>query len=135
MNNFYLHRDPDSTRHSLVVWDRDRAFSLLYASVLDRIDENVLARRVLGYEDLFALYLRVLEETARAAADESWLALEIERLWLLAGPAARADTRKRYSNTEFEENVAFLREFAALRPGLVLDEVAAIRAASTSTSR
>jgi hypothetical protein len=127
MNNFYLYRDAGSLQHRLIVWDRDRAFTLLDTSVLEHVAPQVLARRALSYADLFDLYLRVLEDTARSVSENGWLALEIDRLWRLVGAAAYADARKPFTDSEFEDSVEFLRRFAAVRPALVLGEVAALR--------
>lgn len=132
MNNFYLYRDAGSTRHSLIPWDRDRAFNLIGSSIFDRVYENALTRRALSYGDLFDRYLRTLEDGARMLSSGGWLAAEIERLRALIGQAAYADTRKPYSNEDFEAAVEFLREFATVRPARVLEEVAAYRGAAAS---
>lgn len=127
MNNFYLYRDAGSTRHSVIPWDRDRAFNLIDSSILDRVYENALTRRALSYGDLFDRYLRTLEDGARMLSSGGWLSAEIERLRALIGQAAYADSRKPYSNEDFETAVQFLREFATGRPVRVLEEVAAYR--------
>ena len=132
MNNFYLYRDAGSTRHSIIPWDRDRAFNLVDSSIVDRVFENALTRRALSYGDLFDRYLRTLEDGAKMLSSGGWLSAEIERLRTLIGPAAYADTRKPYSNEDFETAVQFLREFATVRPARVLEEVAAWRAAAAS---
>lgn len=127
MNNFYLYRDAGSTRHSFIPWDRDRAFHLIDASIFDRVYENALTRRALSYGDLLERYLRTLEDGARMLSSGGWLSAEIERLRALVGEAAYADTRKPYSNEDFEADVQLLREFATVRPARVLEEVAAYR--------
>jgi spore coat protein H len=127
MNNFYLYRDAGSTRHSFIPWDRDRAFKLIDSSIVDRVYENALTRRALSYGDLFDRYLRTLEDGARMLSSGGWLSAEIERLRALIGQAAYADSRKPYSNEEFEAAVQFLREFATVRAARVLEEVAAYR--------
>lgn len=128
MNNFYLYRDASATRHMVLVWDRDRSFSLMRSSVLERIDQFVLARRALAFDDLFDVYLQTLEEAGRIVTSGDWLASEIERLRNLLGPAAYADARKPFLNVEYEDAVSVMREWAAVRPSLVMDEVSAIRA-------
>lgn len=127
MNNFYLYRDAGSVRHSFIPWDRDRAFNLITSSIVERAYENALTRRALSYGDLFDRYLRTLEDGARMLSNGGWLSAEVERLHALVGQAARADTRKPYSNEDFETAVQFLREFATVRPARVLEEVAAYR--------
>ena len=102
------------------------------SSIVDRVFENALTRRALSYGDLFDRYLRTLEDGAKMLSSGGWLSAEIERLRTLIGPAAYADTRKPYSNEDFETAVQFLREFATVRPARVLEEVAAWRAAAAS---
>jgi hypothetical protein len=78
------------------------------------------------------LYLDVLEECARSAADGDWLANQIERLAALASGPAGEDTLKQFSTEAFQEAVDRMRRFAAERPRLVLDEAARARAGSGS---
>jgi spore coat protein CotH len=127
MNNFYLYRPAGNTRHRVVPWDKDRAFLAIEKPLLDRADENVLIRRALSYPDLRALYFQVLEQSARAAADDDWLAAEIDRRASLIAEAARGDALKQHTNEEFDQEVEFLREFARRRPSFVLREVASLR--------
>jgi spore coat protein H len=128
MNNFFLHRPSGSTIHSLIPWDKDNAFIDATRSIFQRTGENVLLARALAFSDLRALYLDVLEECARAAADGSWLAGQIDRLAALADAPVREDTLKQYSTEAFVEAVDRLRRFAADRPGIVLQEVSRARA-------
>jgi spore coat protein CotH len=127
LNNFYLYRDAGSTRHSFLPWDRDRAFKLMGSSIFDRVYENALTRRALSDADRYDWYLQVLEQTALSIAQGGWLAAEIERIWMVVAASAHADPNKPYSNDEMDEAVSYLREFAAVRPGVVLADVAAAR--------
>jgi hypothetical protein len=63
----------------------------------------------------------------------------LERAWqfssstcALIGDAARQDAREPFDSDRFEAAVEFLREFAARRPGRVLDEVARLRRGASS---
>ena len=80
----------------------------------------MLFRRALAYPDLRDRYLQVLEDCARSAADEDWLATEIERQVSLIGDAAHDDPLKQFSNEEFDRQIEFLREFATIRSAFVL---------------
>jgi spore coat protein CotH len=130
MNNFFLYRPAGSAVHRLLPWDKDNAFADGSRSVFARTGENVLFSRVLGYSDLRTLYLDVLEECARSAADEGWLLTEIDRLAALAIGPASEDTLKQFSTEAFLEAVSRIRRFAAERSGLVLEEVSRARAGS-----
>ena len=127
MNNFYLYREAGSPRHSMLVWDRDRAFTFIYTPIFERLNDVSLVRRALAYDDLLSRFLQVLEDTAHSVSDSGWLAAEIERLSALIGPSVYQDVRKRWSNADFDEAIDQLRQWAALRPGIVLDQVAMFR--------
>jgi spore coat protein CotH len=128
MNNFYLYRPAGSSIHRLLPWDKDNTFADVNRSIFARTNENVLVDRALGYGDLRALYLDVLDECARSAADGDWLANQIERLAALASGPAGEDTLKQFSTEAFQEAVDRIRRFAAERSRLVLDDVARARA-------
>jgi spore coat protein CotH len=129
MNNFYLYRSPNTTKHRLFVWDKDQSF-LFIDSPIATTDANVLFSRAMAYPDLRETYLQTIEQCARISQTDDFLVLEVDRLAGLVFDAARADTRKQFSNDRFDEAVQFLREFAAGRPRQVLDEVARIRKGS-----
>ena len=126
MNNFYLYRPQGSNRHRLFPWDKDNAFLFIDGPIATS-DANVLFQRAMGYADLRELYLSTVEETARSAAADGFLAAEVERLTTLIFDAASADPRKQFSNQRFDEAIEFMRQFAARRPALVLEDVARIR--------
>jgi spore coat protein CotH len=128
INNFYTYRPTGTTRHLWLPWDRDNAFQEMDASIFRRADENVLVRRALAFPDLYTLYLDVLEQTARAAARDNWLAQQIRSTAALIDAAAAADINTPYSNEQREEAIAYLLTFARQRPQMVLDQVQAARA-------
>ena len=127
MNNFYLYRFNGTTRHQFLPWDKDNTFLQADYPITHRIDDNVLSRRIMADEELRALYFDTLEQCARAAVEDDWLAGEIARSTALISEAAHADTRKLFSNDDFDAGVLFLNEFAALRPGFVAAAVAVER--------
>jgi hypothetical protein len=116
----------------VIPWDKDNAFADGSRSVFARTGENVLFKRALGYADLRALYLDVLEECARSAADDGWLVNQIERLGSLANGPAAEDTLKQFSTEAFLQAVDRIRQFAVARPGFVLQEVSSARAGSSN---
>ena len=126
MNNFYLYRQQGTNRHRLFPWDKDTAFTFI-DSAIDVTNSNVLFRRAMTYADLRETYLSTVEQAARFAAADGFLASEVERLVAQIFDAARADTRKQFSNERFDEAVEFMRQFAARRPAIALDEVARLR--------
>ena len=129
MNNFFLYRFPDSTRHRLLPWDKDGAFLVIDYSIFQRAHENLIFQRAYAYPDLRELYFQVLEAAARSAMEDGWLEAEVMRVAELVAPAVEEDTRKPFSTEAFYESVAFMKEFAQLRSKLVLQQVAAARRA------
>ena len=127
MNNFYMYRDQGSTKHRLFVWDKDQAFLSIDGSV-KRTDDNVIFRRAMTIPDLREVYFLTLEQCARIAAQDDFLALEIDRLVSVIFDAARSDPKKQFTNDEWDVAVQTLRDFAARRPRIVLDDVARARA-------
>ena len=128
MNNFYLYRQQGSSKHRVLPWDKDNAF-LFIEGPIATTNDNVLFRRAMAYADLREVYLSTIEQAARLAAADGFLAGEIERLTAQILDAARADTRKQFANDRFDAAVEFMREFAARRPAIVLEDVARIRRA------
>jgi len=127
MNNFYLYRPPDNSRHQFIVWDRDNAFQDPQTSVIDRADENILLRRMLAYPDLHDAYLDAVKRAVRAAAAGKWLGAEIDWRSALIRQAVLDDERKQFSSEQFDAEIAFLRRFAMERPAVALAQVGDLR--------
>jgi len=126
MNNFYLYRFQGTTRQRLFVWDKDNAFIGLDTPI--RItDDNVLFARAMTYPDLRETYLQALEQCARLTAGDGGMASQIDQIMSVMADAARADTKKQFTNDEFDAGVQLLRDFAARRPQQVLDAATRIR--------
>lgn len=127
MNNFYLYRPSDGTRHQLLPWDRDGSFQELESSILRRTEDNLLFQRLMAQPDLREFYLQAIEAVARTAADGDWLEGQIRTRAALIRDAVHQDLRKPYTNDDFEAHAAFLEAFARRRPGIVLAEAATLR--------
>jgi hypothetical protein len=135
MNNFYIYRFEGRTVAQLLPWDKDHAFFSLDRYYLENADLNVLVRRALRIPELRNVFESALRECAALASElaadsppgatgPGWLAREIERLVILIRPAALEDARKAFSNERFEEDVAFLVDFANERGARVLSDLA-----------
>lgn len=128
INNFYLYRFRDSNRHRLIAWDEDQAFQFVDISVLRQGSQDVvLFQRAYAQADLKGHFLDVAQRCAERALEDGWLTSELERIVTLITPAVLEDTRKQFTNDDYATEVDFLRQVAALRPQIVLDEVAARR--------
>ena len=127
MANFYLYRPVASNVHRLITWDRDTTFQEIDAPIFARVDENALFQRALMFRDLRTVFLDVLDQCARAAAQDRWLETEI--LWghQLIRDAVIQDTNKLFSNEEYEQAIGHILAFAERRPAFVAAEVAKAR--------
>lgn len=127
MANFYLYRLANSNRHRLIVVDKDTTFFDVRFSAVTRTGDNVIFRRAFAVPRLRTLYFQVLEDCARAAAENGWFEAEINRALAVIDAAAREDPRKQFSNEAFDQATASMREFARTRPAIVLEEVGRLR--------
>jgi len=123
MNNFFLYRPAGETRHHLLVWDQDGAFTWKERSLWEGALPNALLRRSLERPVLRRAFLEAAyTATALAGGPRGWLAAEIERIYAQIREAALADPVKQCgappracTNEEFEAAVEALREFARER--------------------
>ena len=125
MNNFYLYRFQGTQKHRLFAWDKDQAF--LFApenAPVDPPQSNILFRRAMTYPQWKELYFQTLEQCALIAGTDNAMANQINQIMAVILDAVRADTKKQYTNDEFDAAVAFLYDFAARRPQQVLTDVA-----------
>jgi spore coat protein H len=127
MANFYLYRLSNSSRHRLIVWDKDTTFFDVRFSVVSGSEENGMFRRAFAVPRLRALYLQVLEDCARATTVDGVLNAEIDRALVVVDAAVREDPLKQFSNDAYDQGVAAMRAFAQGRPAIVLEEVARLR--------
>lgn len=133
INNFYLYRFANSTRHRLLTWDEDMAFEWPSANLLRHYDQAfpVLFERAYNRRDLNLkeIFLGMVEQCARSAADGDWLAKEIDRLAGLVGPTVRADPNKpSFIDDDFDRRIEKLQRFAERQPEFALGDVARLRA-------
>lgn len=137
MANFYLYRPANGTVHRLLAWDKDKTFESATLPIIPRADLNVLLRRALTYPDLRALYLDVLETSARRALEDDWLLDTITHASAVIADAAHADpskfivlpdgSRRELTNEAYDAATEFMKEFARQRPAFVLQEVTRAR--------
>lgn len=98
MNNFYMYRLENSTKHVFIAWDEDNAFLQTDFQITTRLDDNALARKTVNLSTYSSQYFSVLQEAASSAAD--WLQQEMQRQLTMITAAMQEDTLKPYSNAE-----------------------------------
>jgi spore coat protein CotH len=142
LNNFYMYRFEDSKRSQFIAWDKDNTFHSVDFGIMNRVSENVLARRTLSEPQYKNAYLNTLLDAAASAmepdaeakekADKEdkkeslpgWLEREVRRQYEQIRSLARTDTFKPYSNDDFESAIEGLLTFARERANFVKDRVA-----------
>ena len=139
MNNLYLYRLPTSHAFTFLPWDKSNAFlggarGSIWHGILDvpPAMQNVLIRRALARPGFLAIYLDTLLDCARTTEEvgssgTGWLAGEIERQYRDIHDLVWLDTKKPFTNAEFEQAVDDLRAFARERGAFVRESVAAAR--------
>jgi spore coat protein H len=128
-NNFYLYRFQGRTVSQLLPWDKDLALWAKDYDILQGVNDNVLARRVLSIPAYFRLYLETLIECADASmrpqSEESsigWLEAEILRISAQIRAAAHADVNTRFDSERFDEEMDKVLKFARERGPFVAHE-------------
>jgi spore coat protein CotH len=144
MNNFFLHRFDNRKLFTMIPWDKSEAFKgdirrSIFRNMTDvpSLRQNRLMSRVLAQPDLANLYLDLLIECVRLAAEPDtgssggpgWLEREVEREYQQIRAAALEDPVKPFTNAQFEQDVEGLRAFARERGNAVIEQVAQARTA------
>ncbi len=122
MNNFYFYRLEDSTSHVFIAWDEDVAFLRPDFGLTTRIEENVLARKIMELKQYRTQYFDALLEAAAQASD--WMQQEMQRQLDMIADAMQSDRLKPYSNAEHAAARDSMLAFTAARVTFVRCEVA-----------
>jgi spore coat protein H len=128
MNNFYLYRSANSDRFQFLPWDKDINFREVDLDVSASLEDNHLFATALQFDDLREEYVEAVRRCAAIAADvdasgRGWLEREVGRHASQIRAAAHADENKAYSNDRFEQEVAWMINFARQRSGQVQRQV------------
>jgi spore coat protein CotH len=131
-NNFYLYRPANATQHRLIPWDTDMTFYELGGTIFERSTQNVLFSRAILFSDLRTVYLDVMEQCAKSAAQDHWLENQTTAVASLLADAKHSDPLKQWTNDFVDLTTANVLEFARLRPNRVLAEVAQARVSAAA---
>ena len=122
MNNFYMYRLEDSTKHVFIAWDEDNAFLQPDFQITTRLDDNALTRKTVNLSAYSSQYFSVMQEAATSASD--WMQGEAQRQLTMIAEAMQADTVKPYTNAEHATARDTMLAFGPARVTYVRCEVA-----------
>lgn len=119
MNNFYLYQYAGQNRFVFIPWDKDTTFVSSDFPILQRIETNVLVRRLLADPAQMAFYRDAVKRTASTAMNTAFLRPRIESMYNLIRAAALEDRHKPFSNEQFELGVEGLKGLIAAREQVI----------------
>jgi len=115
MNNFYLYQFTGQTKFVVIPWDQDTSFVSGSWPVLQRLDTNVLTRKLLADPAKKQFYLAQVKAAAAAAVNSGFLLPKLEAFYGVMRNAVLADTKKPWTNDQFELGVQGMRGVIAAR--------------------
>lgn len=115
MNNFYLYQFTGQTRFVFIPWDQDTSFVSGTWPVLQRVDTNVLSRKLLADPAKKQFYLDQVKAAAARAVNSGFLLPKLEAYYSIMRNAVLADTKKPFTNEQFEQGVQGMRGVIAAR--------------------
>ena len=114
MNNFYLYRLENQTKHVLIAWDTDNTFwGPTFPIQPD--DTNVLMQKLMRIPEYNALWYAEIARADELAQTDNWLDTEIIRQVQMIEAAMKEDVYKPYSSTSFEGEAGEMLSFARER--------------------
>jgi hypothetical protein len=128
MNNFYLYEFSRTPQFVFIPWDKDTSFQNPSWPLLRGIEGNVLARRLLADARLQRVYVEAVQRAVSRFVNSRWLLPQLESAYALIREAVLSDTKKPYSNHEFEVAVEGLRGIIASREDDVRGQIGAVSA-------
>lgn len=115
MNNFYIYEFV-SGKFVLIPWDQDTTFVSATWPILFGLDTNVLIKKLTADPALLQVYRDAVKRTAATALNPTVLLPKIEAYYTLIREAVLTDTKKPFTNEEFELGVQGMRGMVADRP-------------------
>ena len=117
LNNFYLYEYGAKNRFVFIPWDKDSTFRSGAWPLYRHLETNVLTRRLTADPAKRAYYADAVVRATSSYVNPQWLTPQLEAAYQQVRSAVQADTRKPYTNAEFEAAVSGLRGVIAAREG------------------
>jgi spore coat protein CotH len=115
MNNFYLYQYAGQNRFVFIPWDKDTTFVSADFPLLQRVDTNVLVRRLLADPAQMAVYQEAVKRAGSLAVIPAFLNPRLESMYALIRNSVLEDRKKPNTNEEFELAVEGLKGLIAAR--------------------
>jgi spore coat protein CotH len=115
MNNFYIYQFTGQTRFVVIPWDQDTSFVSGSWPVLQRLDTNVLTKKLLADPARKQYYLAQVKAAAATAVNPGFLTPKLEAYYGVMRNAVLADTREPFTNEQFEQGIEGMRGVIAGR--------------------
>jgi spore coat protein CotH len=123
INNLYVYQFTGQSRFAFIPWDQDTTFVSGSWPVEQRIDTNVLARKILADPAKLQFYRAQVKAAASRAVNPAFLNPKLEAYYSVMRNAVLADTKKPYTNEQFEQAVGGMRGVIAARQGDIQAQV------------
>ena len=123
LNNFYLYQYGGQKKFVFIPWDKDTSFSSPSFALFTRVEENVLARKLLNDATQKQRYQDLVKKTVTDVLNSTVLGPKMEAAYTQIREAVLADTKKPFSNNDFELSITGLRGIIASRQADVLAQV------------
>jgi spore coat protein CotH len=123
MNNFYIYQFTGQTKFQIIPWDQDTTFVSGNWPVSDRLDTNVLTKKLLADPVKKAFYLAQIKAAAARAVNPGFLLPKLEAYYAVARNAVLSDPKKPWTNEQFEQAVQGMRGVIAARQGDIVAQV------------
>jgi hypothetical protein len=115
LNNFYLYEYGSKNRFVFIPWDKDNTFRSGAWALYRNLETNVLTRRLTADPAKRQLYADAVVRAATSYVNPRWLTPQLETAYQQMRSAVQADTRKPFTNAQFEAAVDGVRGVIAAR--------------------
>ncbi|MCU0242268.1 MAG: CotH kinase family protein [Vicinamibacteria bacterium] len=123
MNNFYLYQYEGMDRFVLIPWDKDVTFTDAEWPIYRNVNDNILTQRLLSIHEVRNNYDAILRKAVTDYVNARWLTPQLESAYEQVRAAMLADTKKPWTNEEFEVSVEQLRQVIGAREAFVMSQI------------
>ena len=115
LNNFYLYEYGAKNRFVFIPWDKDNTFRSGAWPLYGNLETNVLTRRLTADPAKRQVYADAVLRAVSSYVNPRWLTPQLETAYQQVRLAVQADTRKPFTNAQFEAAVDGVRGVIAAR--------------------